>query len=188
MFPPVSQSSTPTQDKSAIENTPTDVSLDTSTTHNVKGGPKPIVDPKIKKRNDEFRQRVDQCKQYRRKLIANWTVNIDYRRGKPFSSQTDQDQIAVNLDWSLTKSKQAALFSQIPQVRLEHAPETLPKTAPWASKFESKLNELIIEGGIEAAMDECLPDCINAAGIGAVLVSFDSITEDRQVPSVDIST
>jgi hypothetical protein len=186
MFPPVSQS--PTEDKSAQGLAGSPEQLDTATTnHNVKEPAPKAVDPKIKKRNDEFRQRVDQCKQYRRKLIANWTVNIDYRRGKPFASQTDQDQIAVNLDWSLTKSKQAALFSQVPQVRLEHSPETLPKSAPWASKFESKLNEIILESGIEAAMDEVLPDCINAAGIGAVLVSFDSITEDRQVPVMDVS-
>lgn len=156
------------QDLVAAHNEPTD---ETNT-----------VDPKVKKRNTEFRQRIDQCKQYRRRLIQNWTVNIDYRRGKPFASQTDQDQIAVNLDWSLTKSKQASLFSQVPQVRFDHSPLTLPKIAPWASKFEQKLNELLIEGGIESAMDECLPDCINAAGIGAVLVSYEAITEDREVP------
>lgn len=146
------------------------------------------LDKKVKKVHDEFRQRIDICKNYRRKLIANWTVNIDYRRGKPFTSQTDEDQVAVNLDWSLTKAKQSALFSQVPQVRLDHGGDTLPKTAPWASKFAQKLNEALIVAGIEAAMDECLPDVINAAGIGAVLVSFESISEDRQVPLGDPST
>jgi hypothetical protein len=76
---------------------------------------KSAIDPKVKKINDEFRTRIDACKQYRRKLIPNWTTNIDWRRGKPFSSQADSDQIAVNLDWTLTKSKQAQLFSQVPQ-------------------------------------------------------------------------
>lgn len=140
------------------------------------------LDEKKKKIHDEFRQRVDICKLYRRKLIANWTVSIDYRRGKPFISQTDEDQVSVNLDWSMTKAKQAALFSQVPQVRIDHAPDTLPQVAPWASKFERKLNDTLVHSGIESAMDECLPDCINAAGIGAVIVSYEVITEDKQVP------
>lgn len=149
---------------------------------------KPSVDPKVKKRNDEFRQRVDVCKNYRRKLITNWSVSIDYRRGKPFISQTDEDQISVNLDWTYTKAKQAALFSQIPQVRLNHAPETLPKVLPWIPNFERTLNDRLIEAGIESAMDECIPDCINAAGIGVVMVSYECITEDRQVPSIDFAS
>ncbi len=143
---------------------------------------------KEKKRYEDFRSRIDICKIYRRKLIANWTVNVDYRRGKPFTSQTDDDQVAVNLDWSLTKAKQAALFSQVPQVRIDHVPDTLPKNAPWAIQLEHQLNDTLVEAGIEAAMDECLPDCINAAGLGIVLVSYDALTEDRQVPKMDISS
>lgn len=172
---------TPTQPDSTTS------AQDVVKTQNTKA-PTKEVDPKVKKLHDDFRSRVDICKLYRRKLIANWTVSIDYRRGKPFSSQTDEDQIAVNLDWSLTKAKQAALFSQVPKVRIDHAPETLPETAPWAVKFESHLNDTLVEAGIESAMDECLPDCINAAGIGAVLVAYESINEDREVPSIDIST
>lgn len=142
-------------------------------------------DKKLRKLHDDFRQRVDLCKLYRRKLIANWTVNIDYRRGKPFSSQTDEDQIAVNLDWSMTKAKIAALFSQVPKVRIDHVPETLPKTAPWAVKLESRINDIAQQSGIEIAMDECLPDCVNAAGIGIILVSYEALTEDRQVPKTE---
>jgi hypothetical protein len=140
---------------------------------------------KLAKLHEEFRARIDVCKSYRRKLIANWTVSIDYRRGKPFQSQTDEDQVAVNLDWSLTKAKTAALFSQVPKVRLSHGGDTLPSASPWASKLESKINDTLIQAGIETAMDECLPDCINAAGIGVVLVSYDVMTEDRQVPKHD---
>lgn len=146
------------------------------------------TDPKVKERNDNFRALVQACKNYRRKLVANWTVSIDYRRGKPFTSQSDEDQVAVNLDWINTKAKQAALFSQIPQARLSHMPEALPKVTPWAAKFESKLNDKLIEAGIESAMDECLPDCINASGLGAVLVSYESITEDKEVPTIDVGS
>lgn len=150
--------------------------------------PKPELDPKIKKRNDEFRQRVEVTKLYRRKLISNWTVSIDYRRGKPFSSQTDEDQVAVNLDWYLTKNKQASLFSQVPKVRINHGSDTTPKMAPWAVPFEKRLNDELVKAGIESAMDECLPDCINAAGFGAIIVSYEAIMEDKQVPAKDPST
>lgn len=139
------------------------------------------LDAKTRKLHEEFRQRIDSCKQYRKKLISNWMVSIDYRRGKPFASQTDEDQVAVNLDWSLTKSKQNALFSQVPQVRIDLQGVPL-KGVPWLSKFERKLNSNLIEAGIESAMDECLPDCINAAGIAAILVSYESLTEDRDLP------
>lgn len=140
------------------------------------------VDAKRKKINDEFRQRITVSKQYRRKLIANWTVNVDYRRGKPFSSQIDEDQIAVNLDWALTKAKVATLFSQVPKARVNHGEDLLQKVAPWTVAFEKKLNDTLVTAGIEAAMEECLPDCINAAGFGAVLVAYDAITEDVEVP------
>jgi hypothetical protein len=133
----------------------------------------------------EFPPRIEACKQYRKKLIANWTTNIDYRRGKPFASQTDEDRVAVNLDWSLTKAKQAALFSQVPQVHVDHPPQTV--AMPWVFTFEQKLNDTLVEAGLETAMDEVLPDVINAAGIGAVLVSFETITEQVQVPGVDFS-
>lgn len=137
---------------------------------------------KTKKKNDEFKTQIASTKEYRRKLIRNWSVSIDYRRGKPFTSQTDEDQVAVNLDWSMTKAKQAALFSQIPQIRLEHSDYTDPAKNPWVSKYQYALNDALLEAGIEATMDECLPDCINAAGIGVAIVSYESITEDRQVP------
>lgn len=142
----------------------------------------------IKKRNKEFKQRIDASKIYRRKLVANWTVNIDYRRGKPFASQTDEDRVVVNMDWSLTKAKQASLFSQVPAVRVSHPPQTVDKSAdPWLHNFEQRINDTLIVAGIETAMDEALPDCINAAGIGIIMVSHESISEDVQVPDMDMS-
>ena len=106
----------------------------------------PVADPN-KKKNDEFRTRISTCKEYRKKLVSTWSTNIDYRRGKPFASQTDQDRIVVNLDWSMTKTKQAALFSQVPQVRVNHSPQTL---VPWVHAFEQRLNDTLISSGIEA--------------------------------------
>jgi hypothetical protein len=131
--------------------------------------------------------RIDACKQYRRKLIQNWTINIDYRRGKPFQSQTDEDRVVVNLDWSLTKAKVAALFSQVPVVHVNHPPQTLD-AGPWLHSFEQRLNDTLVVAGIEAATDEVLPDVINASGIGAVLIAHEAITEDVEMPVLDPST
>src|SRR3990167_3707928 len=140
-----------------------------------------------KKLAKEFRRRIEASKSYRRKLIQNWQTNVDYRRGKPFSSQSDEDRVAVPLDWSLTEMKQSLLFSHVPAVRVNHPPETLSKEiSPWLNKFETRINDTLIEAGIENAMDECLPDCINAAGIGIVMISYEAITEMVEVPAIDL--
>lgn len=140
-----------------------------------------------KKLNKDLKRNIELCKQYRRKLIANWTICIDYRRGKPFMSQTDEDRIAVNIDWALTKQKQSALFSQIPAVRVSHPPDTdIPAVGKWVAAFERKLNDQLILSGVESAMEEVMPDCINAAGFGVILVSREAITQDVQVPGVDM--
>lgn len=139
-----------------------------------------------KKKNDKFKSGTEVCKEYRQRLIRNWSVSIDYRRGKPFTSQSDDDQIAVPLDWSMTKTKQASLFSQVPQVRVSHPPAS-GQAGPWLASYESRLNDTLVTAGIEAAMDEVLPDCINASGFGVAMVSLETITEDKEVPSVDLS-
>jgi hypothetical protein len=139
-----------------------------------------------RKKNAEFRQRIDVCKMYRKRLIRNWIVNIDYRRGKVFMSHSDDDVITVNLDWSLTKAKQAALFSQVPKVHINHPPESL-QVGPALASYERKLNDTLVKGGIEAAMEEVLADCINASGFGLVLVAREAITRQKQIPQIDIS-
>jgi len=168
-----------------------DMTQTTQTNTELQNQPVPPKDetvlPETKKRWQQFKSRIETCKQYRRKLIASWSVNIDYRRGKPFASQADEDRIAVNLDWSLTKTKHATLFSQVPQIRLNHPPETL-ELGPWIVRFEQRVNDALRVAGIESAMDEVLPDVINASGIGAVLVSYEAITEDKEVPLMDPST
>lgn len=150
--------------------------------------PEQAVAADKKKLNKEFKQKIDATKQYRRKLVANWTISIDYRRGKPFASQTDEDRVAVNLDWSLTKAKHAALFSQIPAIRISHAPQTSAKdVSTWVHSFEQKINDTMILAGVEAAMDEAMPDCINAAGFALILAAHESITEMVEVPAIDLS-
>jgi hypothetical protein len=140
------------------------------------------VDEKTKKRNELVRAEIQSCKNYRQRLVSNWSTSIDMRRGKPFTSQTDEETVNVPSDWILTKAKMAALFSQLPAVHLDHHPDSLPDNSPFVPTFERRLNDLLRKGGVESAMDECLPDCINAAGIGVVLVSYEAITEDRELP------
>ena len=147
----------------------------------------PTVSAEDKKRWAEFRQRIDTTKSYRKKLIRNWSISIDFRRGKTGSSQSDADDtVAVNLDWSYTKTKQAALFSQVPKVRVAHSPESIA-AGPWLAAYERKLNDNLVRGGIEAAMDEVMPDVINAAGVGIVLVAAETLTEPKEVIAVDLS-
>lgn len=140
-----------------------------------------------KKLYAEFRKRIEASKSYRRKLTPQWQANVDYRRAKPFASQSDEDRVAVPLDFTLTELKQSLLFSQVPAVRVNHPPETQTKEVePWLHKFEQRINDILLESGIETAMDECMPDCINAAGIGVVMVSYEAITEEVEVPAIDV--
>jgi hypothetical protein len=139
-----------------------------------------------KKKNADFKARVEVCKQYRRTLVGNWAVSVDYRRGKALASSGDDDQVVVPLDWPMTKAKQSALFSQVPKVSVSHPPLSA-SAGPWLASFETKLNDTLVAGGIETVMDELLPDVINAAGFGVALVSYETITEDKEVPSVDLS-
>ena len=102
-----------------------------------------------KKRWAEFRQRIETTKSYRKKLIRNWSTNIDFRRGKTGASQGEDESVAVNLDWSYTKTKQAALFSQVPKVRVAHSPESVA-AGPWLGAYERKLNDNMVRGGIRS--------------------------------------
>lgn len=141
-----------------------------------------------KKQLVKFQQSVEACKRYRRKLISDWQTNVDYRRGKPFASQSDEDRIAVPLDWSLAKDKEAQLFSKMPAVRVSHAPDTTTQeVSPWVYRYEQKINDTAATAGIEAAVSECVVDCINASGIGVAIVTRDAITEMVEMPAFDLS-
>lgn len=130
----------------------------------------------------KWRGRIDRCKKKRRDFAADWQINVDYRRGKQFDSESDVDRVAVSVDWSQTKAKQAQLFSQVPTVMLtpKHA-----VFAPAVPVFAKKLNDVIDHAHVGTAMDEVLPDVINAAGIGAVIVGYESRQQSKSVPRVD---
>jgi hypothetical protein len=143
----------------------------------------------LKKRNRAFRHGITACKNYRKKLVREWQTNVDYRRGKPFASQSDEDRVVVNLDWSFTNLKQASLFSQVPAARVSPPPQTVAnEMMPWLHSYETRVNDTLIRAGIETAMDEVLPDTINAAGFGVILLAHEAITEDVEIPAIDLGT
>lgn len=125
-----------------------------------------------------WKTRLDRAKVERKKRTRDWKVNIDYRRGKPFASESDEDRIAVNIDWPLTKAKHASLFSQVPAVT---ATSDLAALKPVAGLFARALNKHLAKAKVDVAMDEVMPDVINAAGIGAVIVGYQTLTEKRQI-------
>lgn len=128
-----------------------------------------------------WRGNLSRAKQFLRDVVPDWAINIDYRRGKPFDSDSDRDRIAVPLDWAATKAKQSQLFSQVPEIRLQARYAAYKASTQM---FAKKVNEGLTDARVGVAMDEELPDCINAAGVGAVLVAMDSLSEDRDVPTV----
>lgn len=130
-----------------------------------------------------LRRKVQQCRRVRREFIPEWSTNIDYLRAKPFDTDSDQDRIAITADWSNTKRKKAQLFSQVPKIRLRTRrrwSRTLPE--PGRLAFQNKVNDELDDINIGAVMDECNSAVINAAGICATIVSFESRQEDRDLP------
>lgn len=133
-------------------------------------------------RYEKWRGWIAASRLRRQDLLADWQRNVDFRRGKPFESASDDDRIAVNKDWSMTKTKQAQLFSQVPKVRLV---EKNAEFAPAVPVFAKLLNDTLDAERVGVAMDEVLPDVINAAGIGAVVICYEATTEQIQVPQQD---
>lgn len=147
--------------------------------------PVSTTDTAAEKRTQMWLGEVARTKAHRKELVPDWSISVDYRRGKPFSADSDNDRVQVPIDWAMTKAKQAQLFSAVPQLRLTHKSEAYKLSAPM---FARKINDALGAARVGVAMDEVLPDCINAAGVGAVLVSYDVLTEPRDIPTVDQMT
>ena len=136
------------------------------------------VDPK------DFKARITKCKRYKADVGPDWATNVDYRRGKQFESDSDQDRVAVNVDWPQTKAKQAALFSQVPTVS---ATAKLKLYREASAPYAKQLNEEIKRAKFGVALDECLPDVINAAGIAGYMVGWETRSKAKQLPVQDLS-
>jgi hypothetical protein len=133
-----------------------------------------------------WRARIDRCIQEKKThLINDWAENVDYRRGKPFSTVSDSDRVNVNIDWSLTKSKQAQLYSQTPPVYL--TPKR-PEFKMAVAKFQKNLNDTLTAAKMGTTVNETVIDAINAAGFGASISGFRSTTVMKEMPTHDPST
>ena len=129
--------------------------------------------------------RIEASEKTKALKIPTWRDSISYRIGKPFGAASEHDRVQVPKDWQLVKSKQAQLFSQVPEVRLTEKHKEFAESVPT---FAKKLNEWLCEARVGVAMDECLPDIINAAGFGSVLVSYQARMTPKAVPSVGQQT
>jgi hypothetical protein len=133
-----------------------------------------------------WKSRIARCKQYRdHQLVPDWAENVDYRRGKPFSADSDENRVNVNLDWTLTKNKHAQLFSQVPEIYLTPRAK---RSEPAVPIFQKELNAALTRAKMGTAVDEAVVDAINASGVGVVLVRYRATTEMGEVPVVDPAT
>ncbi len=127
-----------------------------------------------------WKARIAKTKKVRRELAqGEWADSVSFRKGEPFTDDSDSDRVNVNLDWSKTKSKHANLFSQVPTINL--LPRN-PQFAPAVPIFAKKLNDVLTKAKLGAAVDEAVLDTINASGIGIIVVGYERLTEDKQVP------
>ena len=131
-----------------------------------------------------WKARIHSSREARKKLVEGaWRDNVAYRKLKPFKDDVEQDRVAVPIDWSYTKAKIAALYSQTPTVNL--TPKN-PRYAAAVPVFSKELNDVLQrEARVAVAMEEALADAVNAAGLGAVMTGYMATFEDVQVPAVD---
>lgn len=121
---------------------------------------------------------ITRCKKVRKDMATDWEINKDYRRGKQFATETDEDRISVNADWPLTKAKHASLFSQVPAIT---ATSDIAKYKPIAPILAKAVNKRLLKAKVDVAMDEEMPDVINMAGIAGCVVGYEARTIKKQV-------
>jgi hypothetical protein len=136
-----------------------------------------------------WRGRITASRARRDQNIGDWQTNVRKRKGTSGNSTAadstsvkSSNGVAVNQDWPLTKAKIAQLYSQTPEVRLSPRSEEYQAAVPV---FAQQLNDTISDINVGATVEEILADVTNAAGDGAVLVSYTAKTEPRQIPAVD---
>lgn len=150
----------------------------------------PVKDEKDEKpstgKYGRWKARIEESRTIRKRLADEvWKTNVQYRRGKPFADESEIDRVAVPADWSLTKAKEAGLFSQVPTVILKPAH---PKYRDVTSISQRELNDLLQKHvKIEVAMEESLADVINASGMAVVKVGYLATFKDVEIPDQDIS-
>lgn len=151
---------------------------------------KPVDNKKIA---DQFKSEVEKAQRNRRQLYNEWKRNVELRIGKIASQFTggvgveDEVQTEINPDWSLTKTKTANLYSQVPTVQLTHENKRYDAAiSPFARSINYEIGEK--RSNIGAAMEEVLNDAVNAAGVGGIFISYVARFEEKKVPAIDQQT
>lgn len=131
---------------------------------------------------EQLRSDIKLSRRKRDEFVNIWQLNVDARRGKGFDTAGDEGRSMVPVDWTITKSKAAQLFSQMPQVRLTPKHEAFAQAVPVFAKI---VNDLMTAANTEAVVSEAVVDCINASGIGACVVRYEALTDMVPVAAVD---
>lgn len=150
----------------------------------------PKQSPEDVKRAKKFQSRVEAAKRNAKTYHSAWKTNVQLRLGKQgirFTQgiQTDNEiQSEINPDWSLTKTKTANLFSQVPPIIGAHENVTYAAAVgPFVKALNFEFSEK--RANVGAAMEECLNDAVNAAGIAAIDVGYAARFSPKEVPIAD---
>ncbi len=142
---------------------------------------------------DQFKARIANAKRHRRQFQSEWKRNVDLRLGSIATQFTggvsvaDEIKSEVNPDWSLTKTKTANLYSQVPAVTVTYEnKEYAAAIGPFSKALNYELSEK--RANIGVAMEEVLNDVVNAAGVGAMIVGYAARFVNKQVPAIDPAT
>lgn len=149
-----------------------------------------------KKLVSTLKAKIEASKAHRRTFTRRWQENIESRLGEVdhggdpalggYDHLSGDRQTEINPDWSLTKTKTANLYSQVPAVQATHEnPVYAAAVPPFTKALNYELGEKRSNVGV--CMEEALNDVVNASGVSAVIVSFAARFEDVEVPAIDVS-
>jgi len=138
-----------------------------------------------------LKTRAEAAKTKRKTFLHEWKANVDRRLGKAAAlyvegatDGTTDAQAPLNPDWSLTKTKTANLFSQVPTVRGTHVNKAYkPAVAPFLKQLNYEIGRKRMDVGV--AMKEELNDVVNASGIGGIIVGYAARFESVELPVMD---
>lgn len=159
--------------------------------------PDAAEDRKNKKIAKKLFTRMDASKVEMRQFLRRWQVNVEQRLGIVSTMDgtpgvdtgagagmgTDL-QAELNPDWSLTKTKTANLYSQVPTVQGTHENNQYAAAVPpFMKSVNYEIGMKRANAGV--AMKECLNDAVNASGIAGMMVGYAARFRDKQVPKGD---
>lgn len=143
-----------------------------------------------KARAVKLKSRVEAAKHNAIIYHRAWRTNVEIRLGRQVTRYTEgvpvynDIQSEINPDWSLTKTKTANLFSQVPPIYATHENKTYAMAVgPFVKALNYEKGEK--RANIGAAMEEALNDAVNAAGIAAIDTGYAARFETKETFEAD---